>query len=273
MCECRSAYSLSGHISLSLAPSHTLFERRRAVRVLLRSLVITFEGQAELVLEEASYAAVRLCSISKELVSKTTFELSNEGAEDGEQPCTWHVMFDLPIPGWLPASDQYGDGRQGFSGTQYNLYATVKCTSVEEPSSFGASSWVSALCSPFSSRNKAVRAERCGITLNRFAFPPSGSASQSPAFYSVTPSAGMPRPEDNPHPIPEDIMSKVELLAYVSEHVSLEDDKIPFALSIRAPSLSESQAAKLRVSRLSLELKQVQEYSYVFPYVTSGDCY
>jgi hypothetical protein len=270
MCERRSAYSLSGHISLSLAPSHTLFERRRAVRILLRSLVITFEGQAELVLEEAGYAAVRLCSISKELVSKTRVELSNEGAEDGEQPCTWHVMFDLPIPGWLPASDRYGDCRQGFSGTQYNLYATVKCTSVEESSS--SSSWVSALCSPFSSRNKVVRAERCGIALNRFAFPPPSSAAQSPAFYSVTPSAGVPRPEDNPHPIPEDIMSKVELLASVSEHVSLEDEKIPFALSIRASSLPESQAAKLRVSRLSLELKQVQEYWYVFPYITSRDC-
>ena len=82
----------------------------------------------------------------------------------------------------------------------------------------------------------------------------------------------MPRPEDNPHPIPEDIMSKVELLASVSEDVSLEDEKIPFALSIRASSLSESQAAKLRVSRLSLELKQVQEYGYVFPYITSRDC-
>jgi hypothetical protein len=223
-------------------------------------------------MEEAGYAAVRLCTVSKELVSKTTVELSNEDAEDDEQPCTWHVMFDLPIPGWLPASDRYGDSRQGFSGTQYSLYATVKCTNAED-TSFGPSSWVSALCNPFSSRNKVVHAARCGITLNRFAFPPSSSASRAPAFYAVTPRAGTPRPEDNPHPIPEEIMSKVELLASVPDHISLDDEKIPFALSIRASSLSEDQAAKLRVSRMSLELKQVEEYTYVSAYITSRDCY
>src|SRR5260221_3289414 len=123
-----------------------------------------------MVLKEASYAAVRLCTISKELVSKTTVELSNAGDEDGEQqPCTWHVTFDLPLPGWLPASDQYGDCRTGYSGTQYNLYATVKYTNIED-TTFGPS-WVSALCTPFSSKTKVVRAERCGISLNRFAFP------------------------------------------------------------------------------------------------------
>jgi hypothetical protein len=218
-------------------------------------------------MHEAGYAAARLCSISKELVSKTTVELSNEGDEDGEQPCTWHVMFNLPIPGWLPASDGYGDGRQGFSGTQYNLYATVKYTNAEE-TTFGPS-WVSALCTPFSSRNKVVHAERRAITLNRFAFPPpSGAASQTPAFYAVTPNAASLRPDENPSPIPADIISKVELLASVPEHVSLDEERIPFALSIRASSLSESEAAKLHVSHMSLELQQVEEYTYVLSSVS-----
>ena len=212
-------------------------------------------------MQEAGYAAARLCSISKDLVSKTTVELSNEGHEDGEVPCAWHVTFDLPVPGWLPASDQYGDCREGYSGTKYNLYATVKYTE----SSLG-SSWVSALCTPFSSKTKVVHAEQCGITLNRFAFPLASSASRVPAFFAVTPNAQALDPEDNPHPIPADIVSKIELLASVPEHISLDDEKFPFALNIRASSLSESEAAKLRVSHMSLELQQVDEYTYVFLY-------
>src|SRR5258708_8224632 len=94
-CECRSAYSLSGHISLSLTSSSSLFERRRAIRILIRSLVITFEGQAELVTREASYSAIRLCAISKELVSKSTIELSNQAPHDPEDPSVRHTILAL----------------------------------------------------------------------------------------------------------------------------------------------------------------------------------
>jgi hypothetical protein len=213
-----------------------------------------------MVLREASYTAVRLCSISKELGSKTTVELSN-----GKQPCTWHVTFDLLVPGWLPASDQYGDCRQGYSGTQYNLYATMEYTDLED-TSFG-SSLVSTICTPFSSKTKVVHAERCGITLNRFAFPLPSPTSRMPAFYSVTPNAEALRLEDDPNPIPVHIVSKVELLASVPEYINLEDEKFPFAISLRASSLSESEAAKLHISHMSLELQQVDEYTYVFLYI------
>ncbi|KAI0006196.1 hypothetical protein BJV74DRAFT_792558 [Russula compacta] len=254
-----SAYSLSGHISLSLTFSRSLFERRRAIRLLLRSLVITFEGQAELVTQESGYAAARLCSISRELVSsRTTVELSNEGHEDGDAPCTWHIMFDLPIPGWLPASDVHGDCRESPSGIQYNLYATAKFTSGDEASV--PSSWISALCTPFSFRNKVVHAERCEITLNRFALPPRSPFHKS-TLYSITPNEGTPCPEGNPHRIPPDIVSKLELLASIPDCISVNEEEFPFALSIRASALSESQASKLRVSQLSLELQQDEQYT------------
>lgn len=265
--ERRSAYSLSGHISLSVTRTTTsnslFFERRqRAIRILLRSLVVTFEGQAELVTREASYSALRLCCISKELVSKTTIELSNEGHDDnddGDGVCVWHIMFDLPIPGWLPASDLYGDCRQGFSGTQYNLYASARFSNLDSTSSLlgGGHSWVSALCPPFFPRNNVLHAERRRIMLNRFsAFP-----ALRPAYYSVSLTAGGLRPEDNPHPVPTDIISKVELLASVPEGISLDQEKFPFSLSIRTSALSESQAAKLHVTQFSLELHQVDQYS------------
>ena len=237
---------------------HSLFERRRAVRILLRSLVVTFEGQAELVAQESGYSAVRLCTISKELVSKTSVELSNEGHEDGDEPCTWHVMFDLPIPGWLPASDTYGDCRQGLSGTQYNLYATVKFASAEDAHA-GGPSWLSALCNPFASRSKVVHAAARRILLNRFALPHRVESFRH-ASYSVK-ASGQPAPSEAcPHPIPADIVSKIELVASVPQCVSVDGDKLQLSLNIRTSSLSESQAAKLRVSHLSLELQQTDRY-------------
>jgi hypothetical protein len=244
-----------------LTSPHYLFERRRAVRILLRSLVVTFEGQAELVTCEAGYAATRLCSISRELISKSPLELSNEDHEDGGEPCTWQAMFDIPIPGWLPASDAYGDGRQGFSGTQYNLYATARFSNAEE--TLGRT-WLSALCSPFSSKIRVLHAKGHAkghsIILKRFALPPS-SGLPNPAAYSITPSARSPRPEGNQSPIPADIISKVQLLASVPERISVDEDRFPFTLSIWTPSLSESQAARLRVSYMSVELQQIEQYT------------
>ena len=258
VCEFRSTYSLSGHVSLSFSPPHSLFEQRRAVRILLRSLVITFEGQAELVTPEAGYFASRLCSVSKELVPKTSVELSNEGHEDRDTPCTWHVMFDLPIPGWLPASDSYGDCRQGFSGTQYTLYAALNYTNLEETYGPGPS-WFSSICTPFSSKTKVVHAEAFRVSLNRFALPPP-SASYPPIFYSITSKGGAQHPNANLHPIFTDIVSKIELLASVPEHIGVDGDKFLFALCIRAPSLSQSEAAKLRVTGVSLEPQQIEHY-------------
>jgi hypothetical protein len=92
--------------------------------------------------------------------------------------------------------------------------------------------------------------------LNRFAL-----SAHRPAYYSVSLTAGGFRPEDNPHPVPPDIVSKVELLASVPDGISLDQEKFPFSLSIRTSSLSESQAAKLRVTQFSLELRQNDQYS------------
>ncbi|KAH9079591.1 hypothetical protein EDB83DRAFT_2514090 [Lactarius deliciosus] len=228
-----STYSLSGYVSVSLLPSHSLFEQRRAIRILLRSLAITFEGQAELVTPEAGYFPARLCTVFKELVPKMPVELSNEGHEDRDMPSTWHIMFDLPIPGWLPPSDPYGDCRQGFSGTQYTLYATLNYANLEE--TYG-SSWLSSI-----------------MSLNRFALPPpSAIGSYPPNFYSITLKGGAWHPDRNMHPILPDVISKIELLASVPEHISVDGDNFLFNLSMRAPSLPESEAAKLRLAHVSL---------------------
>lgn len=168
-------------------------------------------------------------------------------------------MFDLPIPGWLPASDSYGDCRQGYSGTQYTLYATLNYTNLEE--TYGPS-WFSSICTPFSSKTKVVHAEAFKVSVNRFALPPpSASTSYPPTFYSIALGDRALHPDANLNPILANIVSKIELLASVPEHISVDGDKFSFALCIRAPSLSESEASKLCVTHVSLEPQQIEQYS------------
>ena len=69
-----------------MSPHTSFFERRQTVPILLQSLLVTFEGQTELVTEDTGYSALRLCSISKELVDGEPIEMNNEGDEDESKP-------------------------------------------------------------------------------------------------------------------------------------------------------------------------------------------
>ena len=83
----RSAYSLSGHVSVSVTSPFSLFEHRRTARLLLQSLVLTFEGQEEVITSEIGYSALRLCRISREIIPYESIELNNEGHEEADEPC------------------------------------------------------------------------------------------------------------------------------------------------------------------------------------------
>jgi hypothetical protein len=83
-----SAYSLSGHISLSVTSPYSFFEARKTARLLLQSVSLTFEGQSEIFTPSTGYSSVRLCSITRELAPSTPIELSNEGHEEDVDPCT-----------------------------------------------------------------------------------------------------------------------------------------------------------------------------------------
>ncbi|PVF99107.1 hypothetical protein CPB86DRAFT_784110 [Serendipita vermifera] len=94
------AYSLSGQILLSTTCSRSAFAKdARPQPALLTSLVITFEGSQEHFARGQGYTARRLCSVSQTLVVRT------EPVAVPSSPDTKvAVVFDLAIPGWLPAS-------------------------------------------------------------------------------------------------------------------------------------------------------------------------
>jgi hypothetical protein len=80
------AYSLSGHVSISVSSSQSLFNQRSTVRLLLQSLSLTFEGQSEVYAPCIGYSSLRLCSVTKELfASPKPTELSND---DSGETCT-----------------------------------------------------------------------------------------------------------------------------------------------------------------------------------------
>ena len=93
------AYSLSGHVSISVASSQSLFNHRSTVRLLLQSLSLTFEGQSEVYAPCIGYSSLRLCSVTRELFapSKPT-ELSNG---DSGETCMLliHPKFKINLSG------------------------------------------------------------------------------------------------------------------------------------------------------------------------------
>ncbi|OCH85702.1 hypothetical protein OBBRIDRAFT_762621 [Obba rivulosa] len=254
--DCSSAYSLSGYVKIRLTQSYmSLFERRRTARLLLQSLVVTFEGQSELITQDTGYSAIRLCSISQELTSGEPFELSNEGAEDSGGPA-WTVVFNLTIPGWLPPTALFGEV-DGDTGTRYGLYATARFTNLAESP---VKSWFS-FCGPFRSRDRTAKAPRCEVQLNRFMggdiYTPSCSTTVPSVDYAIS---TQPSRVPDSSSIPAEIASSIRVLASVPEFISVDEKSIPLTLRLRAKDLAEAECKRLRVSDFFVELEQVEDY-------------
>ncbi|KAI0700004.1 hypothetical protein BC835DRAFT_491939 [Cytidiella melzeri] len=257
--DLHAAYSLSGYVQVTLSHSFysSYLERRRAVSVLLQSLVVTFEGQTELVTEDTGYSAFRLCRISQELVTEEAVELSNEEHDDSTGPCTWNVVFNLTIPGWLPESSTFG---QCEGGTRYGLHASAMLHNGDDS---GSNSWFSTFCSPFRSHTRTVKAPHVGIHVTRYRSP-SGSTTESTSLwpftnYAVTPELDLTK--DTQFPI--DLLSKLRVQISVPECVGMEEASMPFALRMRTDGLSEAQCSRLRVTDFDVELEQCERYRTV----------
>lgn len=252
------AYSLSGHIQISLSSTTGFFDRRRVSSFLLQSLTVTFEGQTELISEETGYSAFRLCSVVQELVTGEPIELSNEGHEDPAQPCTWNIVFNLTVPGWLPESSCFGE-REG--GTRYSLHASATIQSIEDSAS---GSWLSTFCSPFRSHSRVIRARRARLTLNRF-MSPSERASTSSSIWPIAHYGVSPQPEHlhEGSQFPADVLSKIRVQVSIPECVGTDEGNIPFTLRLRTNDLSQSECRRLRVETFDVDLEQSERYRYV----------
>lgn len=262
-----SAFSLAGHVSISLSPPSFMFQRRRSTtRVLMQSLTVTFEGQSEIITPDIGYAPLRLCSITRELVNEPV-DLSNEGREDFNKPCSWNVIFDIPIPGWLPTTSTYGDRSAVEAGTRYALYATATFTYLED----GSSSIFSNFCSPFSCRTHTINAPRCPVTLARLAEVPSASSSSSStsvfpmALFTVDVQSGQDDTETGTTAIPPEILKKIQVVASIPNAVTLDETSVPLILRLQGNELDGSQQERLRITDFTVDVEQIETYRSTTP--------
>ncbi|KAK0196871.1 hypothetical protein F5146DRAFT_1013274 [Armillaria mellea] len=250
-----SAYSLSGHVTVSLHSPNSIFERRRTTSFLLQSLELTFEGQSEIVAPQIGYSGVRLCSITRQLAPSEHLELSNEGQEESRTPCRWNVVFNIPVPGWLPASSQYGADDMG---TSYTLYATAKFLDLDNSSPWS----LSTLCAPFRSREREVYAEKT-IPLRRFVDSQFLDPTEVPRTTFLVNSKPTPPKKDKDRPrIPREIISQLQILASIPEYVDVDEDAVDLTLRMRAHGLEEEQCKRLQLSAFAVNVLQREKCRY-----------
>ncbi|KAF9509022.1 hypothetical protein BS47DRAFT_1397287 [Hydnum rufescens UP504] len=137
-CPPSTAYSVSGHVVLTVTPSTSLLNNSpiRPPSFRLTSLTVIFEGKCESLSPNLGYGAVRVCRVSKELVGGTEgaapVTLSCAGGDASEQIWQWSVLFDLAIPGWLPPSVDISE----FTETAYSLHASLTLETLDPPSQY-----------------------------------------------------------------------------------------------------------------------------------------
>ncbi|KAF8637414.1 hypothetical protein AX17_002909 [Amanita inopinata Kibby_2008] len=248
------AYSLSGHITISLKSSFSLFERHSTARLLLQSLNLTFEGQTEIATPKLGYSAIRLCSISRELVSGEPLEMNNEGDEDSAEPCVWNIVFNFTIPGWLPETTAVNSDE---FGVKYALHATAKFTVLND--NHPGSAWrIVTLCSPFRSRVRSVCAKK-QILLRRFIAPLSnGPIIFHNLHYLIKTPQSAPQPRKTG--IPAEILEKIKVIATLPESANMEDEEISVTLRMRTEGLDDTQCRRLQVKEISSNIIQNEKY-------------
>jgi hypothetical protein len=261
-----SAYSLSGHVSITLHPSKL---RRKTARYLLQSLVITFDGQTELVTPDTGYTPYRICSVTKQLAPQNSlFELNSEAFEDSSKPRVWNVIFDLAVPGWLPSSS-FEDNEDAPIAIRYALHATATFVNPDQAASTSyfacfASPIASSLFPSLFSSPRTVRAKRCDIEIPRVMAP-----TNSPIpFVTYTVDSDLTG-EDATGKIPSDILSKIAITASVPEYVDMESNSFELRLRMRTCGLEPLHCERLRLNNFMVDVHQLEKYRSVPLYLRS----
>ncbi|KIY65276.1 hypothetical protein CYLTODRAFT_412702 [Cylindrobasidium torrendii FP15055 ss-10] len=245
-----SAYSLSGHVSITLRPSFSLFEHSRTTAYLLHSLTLTFDGQTEVITPSFGYSGFRLCTVKEDVAPEEPVEITNDGQED--TTCVWNVTYSIPVPGWLPATTQYG--ASGI-GTSYALSAEAHFMPLEDYSVAPSIFSLSTICAPFRVRTKTLHAS-LPIVINRFVDSHHLDTSEIPqALYLVNSKYATAVDKNRPH-IPEGILTKIQVMASVPEFVDTAANGATFSMRLRSRGLSTEECQRLELTGFSIDLAQ-----------------
>ena len=126
----------------------------------------------------ASYNSVRLCSISRDLVSLDGPPVLLSREDDNSSQ--WEATFDLRIPGWLPGSSDTSQSDNVQGGIGYGLFAYV--TYLESTSSIPCIWSMGAVCGSRCNLIYTVQAPEQVVTINRVKEIPSLSPNYPSLF-------------------------------------------------------------------------------------------
>ncbi|KAH7107648.1 hypothetical protein BKA62DRAFT_684038 [Auriculariales sp. MPI-PUGE-AT-0066] len=241
------AYSLSGHVLLTLSPAaSTLFDARPSgtTRVILTSLELLFEGKAELAIAQ-SYTGTRVFRKAEQLLPNSApIEL-----ECDEDYTSWQVTFNLALPGWLPASVIHGE--DDSSGVSYSLFARATYHYVNDSAHLQPFSWLpwklaSFCASTFASRDRTA-GSMVPIFVNRYPSRPA-----EPAEYAIKLNVS-DTASDNA--FPPGVLSNLEVMVSIPSYSCTTDQSVPASVSLRFAGDTD-MGSRLRVSSIQLGIVQ-----------------
>ncbi|KAI0748701.1 hypothetical protein C8Q80DRAFT_1121058 [Daedaleopsis nitida] len=249
-----SAYTLSGQIAVTLVPPAGWFCDAPPAdeRFLLHSLVVTFEGQSELVAPQTGHASCRLIEFSQELITDGPIKLSHNWDQgSSREPARWFITFNLKIPGWLPASctTTFGNRAREEPEVSYRLFAVARYREANpNPSQL---SWRN-LCYSSSSvpPMQVGRTFSVPVQINRYKLPPPqcllGDSEFPECPFRTAEYAGSI--QEGGSRIPFNILSKLRMRACVPEHIPLDAGSFPLLLKVRPHGLSAEERRRLHLN-------------------------
>ncbi|KAI0647549.1 hypothetical protein C8Q79DRAFT_926031 [Trametes meyenii] len=257
-----SAYSLAGHVEVKLTPPTSLLYDPPATeeRFLLESLVLTFEGQSELLSPNTGYAACRIIEFSQELIQGEPVEIGHFWDENLRDPQRWLIAFNLVVPGWLPPTccTSFGNGAREEPEVSYRLSAKATYRDMRP----GSSKSLRSLCYGYSNlpSTQTTASPASVVKVNRYTLPPASETlmtSEFPRFpFHSVEYAGSVRGTTSD--IPTDILSKFRVLAYLPERIPTDSESFPLFLRLRPEGLSADERKRLRLPDFSISATQTE---------------
>lgn len=169
------------------------------------------------------------------------------------------MVFNLPIPGWLPATTTYGVEDVGI---RYGLYAEAKFINLDDNQS---STWsFASLCAPFRSKVKSVHTQR-QITLRRLMSLPEESPDLSNTLTYLVNSPVTATPAGDRPQIPAEVLSKIQVLASVPTYVDVDRDHFPLIIRMRTKDLDASECKRIQLSSIAADIIQKEKSRYLLP--------
>ena len=212
---------------LTVTPPRSAFSFAARQPALLTSLTLTFEGKQEHFAPTSGYTARRLCQISQTLVVPSS-PIAVPSTSDHKIA----IVFDLAVPGWLPAT--LTSKHSTTAATSYAIYATATYASDESQTVFATT------------RQKSTHAQPVQITVKRNRT----TSAPKPCTYSVAP--GVKDPSTSR--IPPNVVSAILAKLHMPSYLNIADQKFDLRVELG------STAPGVSVHEFSVKLAQRSTY-------------